>query len=132
MREDTRLWLDYAEENFEMARLALEHGYLNACLQNACQAVEKALKALLLERRGAAPQSSRIRELGRLVAAEAIPFAITDKECDLLDSIDLPSRYPTYGESPAASADWKVCIECVRIADRILAGLRDCLSAPAG
>jgi HEPN domain-containing protein len=130
MREETRLWLDYAEENFEIARLALERGYLNACLQNACQAVEKALKAVLLERRGAAPATSRIRELGRLVAAESMPFAISSEECDLLDSIDFPSRYPTIGVSSAASADWKVCIECVRIADRILADLRNRLSAP--
>jgi HEPN domain-containing protein len=124
MSEETRLWLDYAEENFEIARLALERGYLNACLQNVCQAVEKALKALLLERRGAAPPTSSIRELGRLVAAEATPFAISAEECDLLDSIELPSRYPTIGAPSAASPDWKVCIECVRIADRVLAGIR--------
>ena len=124
MSEETRLWLDYAEENFEIARLALERGYLNACLQNVCQAVEKALKALLLERRGAAPPTSSILELGRLVAAEATPFAISAEECDLLDSIELPSRYPTIGAPSAASPDWKVCIECVRIADRVLAGIR--------
>jgi hypothetical protein len=59
-----------------------------------------------------------------------MPFAISAEECDLLDSIDLPSRYPTIGVSSAASADWKVCIECVRIADRILADLRNRLSAP--
>ena len=129
MREETRLWLDYADENFEIARLALERGYLNACLQNTFQAVEKALKALLLERRGAAQATSSIRELGRLVAAEATPFAITDEEGALLDSIDLPSRYPTLGVPPAAAADWKVCIDCVRIADRILTDLRNRLSA---
>jgi HEPN domain-containing protein len=87
MREETRLWLDYADENFEIARLALERGYLNACLQNTCQAVEKALKALLLERRGAAPVTSSIRELGRLVAAESITFSFTYVEGALLVSI---------------------------------------------
>jgi HEPN domain-containing protein len=124
MREETRLWLDYAEENFEIARLALERGYLNACLQNACQAVEKALKALLLERRGAVPTTSSIRELGQLAAMEVTPFAISAEECDLLDSIELPSRYPTIGVPSSATADWKVCIDCVRIADRVLAGIR--------
>jgi hypothetical protein len=34
MKDETRQWLSYAEENFEIARLALERGYLNACLQN--------------------------------------------------------------------------------------------------
>ncbi len=49
MKDETRGWLSYSEENFAVARLALEHGHLNACLQNAQQSVEKALKAIIVE-----------------------------------------------------------------------------------
>jgi HEPN domain-containing protein len=33
MKDETRHWFSYAEENLEMARLALERGYFNTCLQ---------------------------------------------------------------------------------------------------
>lgn len=124
MKDETRLWLSHAEENFEIARLALERGYLNACLQNAQQAVEKSLKALLVELKGEFPKTHSIRELVRVAAAEnGLPEA-TAEECDLLDSIYLPSRYPVFGVLPEQFADWKVCIQCVRIAERVMAGIR--------
>jgi HEPN domain-containing protein len=124
MKDETRLWLSYAEENFEMARLALERGYLNACLQNAQQAVEKALKAALVEARGEFPKTHSIRELVRVAAVEKVPAEIAAEECDLLDSIYIPSKYPVFGVLPEQVADWRVCIQCVGIAERVLAGLR--------
>ncbi|HEY7746244.1 MAG TPA: HEPN domain-containing protein [Desulfuromonadales bacterium] len=124
MKDETRLWLSYAEENFEMARLALERGYLNACLQNAQQVVETALKAALVEVRGEFPKTHSIRELVRAATAEKAPAWITTEECDLLDSIYIPSKYPVYGVLPEQFADWRVCIQCVRIAERVLAGIR--------
>ena len=124
MKDETRQWLAYAEENFEMARLALERGYLNACLQNAQQAVEKALKAALMELRGEFPRTHSIRELARMATAEKAPAEITAEECDLLDSIYIPSKYPVFGVLPEQFADWKVCVQSVGIAERVLAGIR--------
>lgn len=49
MKDETRTWLGYAEENLQSARLLLENHLWNPCLQNAQQAVEKYLKALLNE-----------------------------------------------------------------------------------
>ena len=40
MKDETRAWLLYADENLSVAELALEHGHLNSCLQNAQQATE--------------------------------------------------------------------------------------------
>lgn len=34
MKDETRLWLAYANENLEIARLSLERDYLNACLDS--------------------------------------------------------------------------------------------------
>lgn len=50
MKDETLSWLSYADENLAVSELALEHGRLNACLQNAQQAVEKYLKAVIIER----------------------------------------------------------------------------------
>src|SRR4030042_2527328 len=49
MKDETRAWLNYAAENLDVAELSLAHNHLNACLQNAQQAVEKYLKALIIE-----------------------------------------------------------------------------------
>lgn len=46
MKDETGTWLSYADENLEVAELTFDHGHLNACLQNAQQAVEKYLKGL--------------------------------------------------------------------------------------
>lgn len=127
MKGEARQWLSYAEENFEMARLALERGYLNACLQNAQQSVEKALKAALVETRGEFPRTHSIRELARMAAAENAPAGITTEECDLIDSIYIPSKYPVFGVLPEQFADWKTCVQCVGIAERVIAGVRGLL-----
>lgn len=42
-------WLTYAQENLEAAKLCLANGLYNTCLQNAQQAVEKALKAVIIK-----------------------------------------------------------------------------------
>lgn len=123
MKDETRLWLTYAEENFEMARLALERGYLNACLQNAQQAVEKGLKAVLVEVRGEFPKTHSIRELVRVAAGEKVLVAVSAEECDLFDSIYFPSKYPVFGVLPEQFADWKAGVQCVRIAERVLVGI---------
>jgi HEPN domain-containing protein len=46
MKDETGTWLSYADENLEVAELTFDHGHLNACLQNAQQALEKYLKGL--------------------------------------------------------------------------------------
>ena len=40
MKDETHTWVSYADENLDVAGLAFDHGHLNACLQNAQQAVE--------------------------------------------------------------------------------------------
>ncbi|OIP03431.1 MAG: hypothetical protein AUJ96_14670 [Armatimonadetes bacterium CG2_30_66_41] len=48
MPDETTAWLRYARENLTSSEVLLERSLLNPCLQNAQQAVEKALKAALL------------------------------------------------------------------------------------
>ncbi|RJP58547.1 MAG: HEPN domain-containing protein [Deltaproteobacteria bacterium] len=49
MKDETPAWLSYADENLDVAELSLANNHLNACLHNAQQAVEKYLKALVIE-----------------------------------------------------------------------------------
>ena len=44
MKDDAEIWLQYSEENLQSAKLLLESGLFNPCLQYLQQCVEKALK----------------------------------------------------------------------------------------
>ena len=100
MSDDAGTWHRYAEENLRSARLLLEHGLLNPCLQNAQQAVEKALKATLIARAIPLRRTHSIQDLVNLLATNGLPSGITAEECNLLDAIYLPSKYPT-GQRPS-------------------------------
>ncbi len=48
MNDNVKRWLAFADENLASASLVVDGKYYNAAIQNAQQAVEKALKALIL------------------------------------------------------------------------------------
>lgn len=102
MKDETKAWVSYADENFDVARLALEHGYYNASLQNAQQAVEKYLKALIIEKDVEFKRTHSIRQLMGLLLNEGINADISDDEIDLMDTIYVPSKYPVYSALPDA------------------------------
>ena len=47
MKDETKQWLGYGDENLKSAKVLLESKLFNPCLQNAQQAAEKSLKWLL-------------------------------------------------------------------------------------
>ena len=49
MKDETKKWLDYADENLRSAKILLESDIYNPTLQNVQQAVEKMLKAICIE-----------------------------------------------------------------------------------
>lgn len=124
MKDETSLWLRYAEENLEISRLALERVYINASLQNAQQAVEKALKALLVELRGEIPRTHSIDALMRMCESINAGVSLLSEECNLLDSIYIPSKYPVFGVLPDQFADNEIGLQCLEIAERILLVVR--------
>src|ERR1035437_10916811 len=67
MKDETRQWLKYAAENLGAASAVLDAGYLNACLQNCQQVVEKAMKSLLIEFALEFRKTHHIRELKGLL-----------------------------------------------------------------
>jgi HEPN domain-containing protein len=122
MNDETRQWLRYADENLQSAQLLLDHRLFNPCLQNAQQAVEKSLKAALIERAIPLRRTHSINELVKMLAASDMTIDITEEDCDLLDSIYIPSKYPLGSALPNFEADEEICRQCVDIAARI-AGL---------
>jgi len=51
LKDETKNWLIYAEENLRSASILLKSNLFNSCLQNIQQSIEKYLKALLLEKK---------------------------------------------------------------------------------
>jgi HEPN domain-containing protein len=94
MRNETRRWLQYAEENFASARLLLQSSLFNPCLQNVQQAVEKALKAILIEKAIKLKKTHDILTIKYLLNEHGLDIDLSDDDCDFLNSIYLPSKYP--------------------------------------
>lgn len=81
MKNEARVWLDYAEENLMAARLLLEQKLFNPCLQNMQQSIEKALKALLLEKAHNHRKTHSITELVHLLADQQIIIDLNEEDC---------------------------------------------------
>lgn len=118
MKDETRVWVSYADENLDVSALALEHCHLNACLQNAQQAMEKYLKAVIIERDLPFHRTHSMRELIRILAAEGLSPDTSEDEIDLMDSIYIPSKYPAYSALPQAIPDRTLCHEALGVARR--------------
>ena len=119
MNDEYSQWQRYADENLEMARLALEHKYYNACLQNVQQAVEKYLKAALLYNKSRFPKTHNIEMLSQQLTDLGIEPSISDEEAELLDTIYIPSKYPLGNALPDFVPDKEIGKQCLEIADRL-------------
>lgn len=120
MSAEAALWIQFARENLQVARLCLEDGLFNPCIQNAQQAVEKGLKAICLSR---GLPLKRIHSIGALrndLNANGIQIEMTHDECDLLDAVYLPSKYPLSSVVPRFAADKQLGSRCIEIATRVL------------
>lgn len=118
MKDETKNWLEYANENLLSAQL-LAGRLFNPCLQNVQQAVEKVLKALLVESDIKFLKTHSITELVGLLVKNGKSINITQDDCELLDSIYLPSKYPLGGVLPDFEPDEKTCQKCLEIAERV-------------
>ena len=129
MKKDTKGWLAYAEENLASAEILLQSRLFNPCLQNVQQAVEKFLKAVLIEKAAGLTRTHSIRQLSGMLTDLGMTIAISDDDIDLLDSIYLPSKYPAFSILPRFMPDEEICRHCLTIA---LAVKSDVINALAG
>ena len=119
MKDETQTWLKYANENLRSAKLLLESNLFNPCLQNIQQAVEKWLKALIVESSLKLKKTHSINELRNTLVAGGIGVDLTEDECDFLDSLYLPSKYPIGSVLPDFEPDMEICTQCMDIAERM-------------
>lgn len=120
MREDTKRWIDFSTENLEAARILLESGLLNPCLHNIQQSMEKSLKALLTEMLIPIKRTHSIMELKTSIATQGVLLNISDDDCDLIDSIYLPTKYPMGSSLPNFYPDKELCTKTLMLCTNIL------------
>lgn len=128
MKDESRVWLRYAEENLASVEVLLLSQLLNPCLQNAQQAIEKALKALIVEKDTLTPRTHSIRDLVVRVRSHQLSISVDEDELDLVDSIYLPSKYPLGSALPDFQPTQAVCQQCASIARRVVSEVRALLS----
>jgi len=128
MKGETSTWLCYAEENLAVSRLSLEQNYLNACLQNTQQCIEKSLKALVIEKDLVFRKTHSIQDLAGQLEKAGLETGISEDECDLIDAIYLPSKYPMSSVVPDMEADTEICSQCLGIAKRVVNKVRQQLT----
>jgi len=129
MREETKIWLNYATENFKSAKVLLESHLYNPCLQNIQQAIEKYLKLIFIENSIKLKRTHKIFELISTLKGLDIFIEINEDEIDLIDSIYLPSKYPVGGALPDFMPDENICKKCIEIAERVKKGVNDYLKS---
>jgi HEPN domain-containing protein len=81
--------------------------------------VEKALKALLIEHSIKFYKTHSISELKNILEKNDIIADISDDECELLDSIYLPSKYPVLIVLPDFVPDRNICLNGIKLASRV-------------
>ncbi len=119
MKGETKQWLKYADENLRSAKVLLDNKLFNPCLQNAQQAIEKMLKALLVEFSVKFKKTHSINKLAMLLAENHLDINLAEEERELLDSIYLPSKYPLGSILPDFEPDDRICKNCIAIAERV-------------
>jgi len=119
MKDETKQWLKYADENLMSAKVLLDNMLFNPCLQNAQQAVEKMLKAVLVELSIKFKKTHSTNELVMMLAENRLDINLAEEECELLDSIYLPSKYPLGSILPDFEPDEQTCRDCIAMAERV-------------
>ncbi|MEI6428808.1 MAG: HEPN domain-containing protein [Pseudanabaena sp. ELA607] len=118
MKSETKIWLDYAEENLKSSKILLDNKLYNPSLQNTQQSVEKALKAIIVEYGIHLKRTHDILELKYLLQRKKIIVNISDDECDLLNAIYLPSKYPMGDTTDESDPDDELCRISIDIAEK--------------
>lgn len=120
MQKETESWLTYSEENLEAAKVLLESELYNPCLHNIQQSIEKSLKSLFIENSIPFKKTHNIMELKTILEKNGIAIGLTKDECDFLDSIYLPTKYPVGSALPYFYPDKSICKNSILLAERVI------------
>lgn len=128
MKDETKIWLEYSKENLESAKILLQSELLNPCLQNVQQSVEKSLKALLIENSRKLKRTHSISELKNILLDNDLKIDIYEEDCEFLDSIYLPSKYPLGSVLPYYEPDLEICNKGITIAENVFKFVNNALN----
>lgn len=131
MRKATAAWVREAQEEFESASLLLQHQkHRGACLHSQ-QCVEKALKALMLEK-GRRPQRTHdVVELLNAAVADGWAVGLDMDDAVFLNSV-YRGRYPTEeGLLPHGEPGEEDAGRAVRVAEAVMRRVRAVLEESA-
>lgn len=120
MKDETKTWLDYSKENLVSSKILIKRKLYNPCLQNIQQSVEKAMKAIFIERTIKLKKTHSITELRNILKENKINIDLDEDDCDFLDSIYLPSKYPVINVLPFYEPDDEICLKGIIIAESVL------------
>lgn len=127
MQEETKRWLTYSKENFEAAKILLESGLYNPCLHNVQQSIEKALKSMFIEKLIPFKKTHNILELKNILENNGVVIDLTEDECDFLDSIYLPTKYPIGSALPLFYPDKVICNNSILLTERVINNVKELL-----
>jgi len=119
MQDDSKIWLTYAKENLEAAKVLFASELYNPCLHNVQQAVEKALKSLIIEKSLSFKKTHNIFELKSILEKNGTRIDLSEDECDFIDSIYLPTKYPIGSALPFFYPDEEICKSSILLAERV-------------
>jgi hypothetical protein len=57
---------------------------------------------------------------------------LNEEDCDLLDTIYLPSKYPLGGVLPSFEPDEALCKQCVALAEHVAKKMKELLNETSG
>lgn len=131
MNESER-WLAFAQEDLQMADLAMSEALYNQVCFHAQQCAEKAVKALLVHQGKAPPRTHRLGDLLSLL--DPNPLAPIVFEVQLLDRFYIPTRYPDAmpGSLPEGLPDLHDAGQALDLARQTLELTKQALSHPSG
>lgn len=115
MKEETKGWLKYSEDNLKAAKLLLQSELYNPCLHNVQQSIEKSLKSVFIEKDITFLKTHSILELKDILISKGVSINLSDDECEFLDSIYLPTKYPMGSALPYFYPDSDTCKESIAI-----------------
>jgi len=128
MKDETKVWLQFAEENLKSSKILLQSHLYNPSLQNTQQSVEKSLKAIFIENNIKLKRTHDILELVNLLSSHNIFVEITEEHCDFLNTIYLPSKYPVGSALPDFNPDETICRDAILIAANVFISVKKIIS----
>jgi HEPN domain-containing protein len=111
-------WLNFAKEDYSMAKISNENNKPLYVAFHSQQSVEKSLKGLILLLKKTSPQP--IHDLLRLYNEIKTEVACNEETLNQLSSFYIIARYPTYKESVLATLSTQMQLSFLNLSTELI------------